>query len=119
MFLFKNLLTPLLYPYSVCLELLLAGLILLWFTPKQREGKWLVTIGFVLLLVVGQGSLTGFFLERLESRYPPLDLTSLAQESTSPIKWIVVLSEGHTSDPRMPLTSRLAGGSLVRLIVFV
>ena len=116
MFLFKKLVAPFFYPFSICLELLLIGLFLLWFTSRKRAGKWLVTMGVVLMVVVGQGALPAFFLERLESRYPPLDLTPLGSESVSPIKWIVVLGGGHNSDPHMPLTSQLSSSSLVRLI---
>lgn len=112
----KKLVAAFFYPVPVCLAFLLAGLILLWFGRKQRVGKWLVTIGTALLLVLAYGRIPGYFLERLESRYPPLDVAPFVQESGSPIKWIVVLGGGHSLDPRMPTTSQVNASTLFRLV---
>lgn len=116
MFFAKKLVAAFFYPVPVCLEFLLAGLILLWFSRKQRVGKWLVTIGTTLLLVLAYESIPGYFLERLESRYPPLELATFVQESASPIKWIVVLGGGHSPDPRLPTTSQVKESTLFRLV---
>jgi hypothetical protein len=59
MFLLKKTLSPLLYPLPICLQIMLIGLILLWFTPRQRAGKWLVTTGVVLAVVFAEGTLSG------------------------------------------------------------
>ena len=45
MFLFKKLVAPLFFPVSLCLTCLAAGLILLWFTKKQKAGKIVTTVG--------------------------------------------------------------------------
>ncbi len=116
MFLFKKLVAPFLDPFLICLELLLAGLVVLWFTRHQRLGKWLITISFALIVVLGQGSLPAYFVEQLESQYLPLDLTSFAHQSILPPPPIVVLSGGHVPDPTVPLTSQISRSSLVRLI---
>jgi hypothetical protein len=51
--LLKKIIGPMFMPAFVCIEILLVGLLLLWFTKKQRAGKIVVTIGIVLLLGFG------------------------------------------------------------------
>lgn len=116
MLLFKRLVATGLDPFLICLELLLAGLVVLWFTRHQRVGKWLVTMSCVLIVALGQGSLPAYFVERLESQYPSLDLTSWAHESVSSPARIVVLGGGNAPNPTLPLTSQIRRSSLVRLI---
>jgi uncharacterized SAM-binding protein YcdF (DUF218 family) len=48
----------------------------------------------------------------LEYWYPAL----LSLENIQNVKWIVVLGGGHTSDPKLPITSQISGNSLVRLV---
>jgi len=111
MFLVKKIVGPMLLPLSLCLGILLVGIILLWFSRKQRGGRILVSIGFVLLLAFGYEATSDPFLKPLERKYPPLkELTSLSH-----VKWVVVLGGGHTSDFELPFTSMLTEASLVRL----
>ncbi len=112
----KKLVVPFFYPLPVCIEILLAGLLMLWFTRWQRAGKWVLTIGVVLLVVIGEGALTSLLLKPLESRYAPLDPNQLSREATSPIKWIVVLTGVVRPDPLLPPSSRLNPASLQRLV---
>ncbi|OQW98580.1 MAG: hypothetical protein BWK73_52210 [Thiothrix lacustris] len=72
MFLFKKLLSNAIMPLSLCVLLLLIGLVLLWFTHRQKTGRVLVTAGSVLLLAVSYG--WGFVpaLKALEHEYPPV-----------------------------------------------
>ncbi len=116
MYFFKKLVAPLLSPYTICLELMLVGLVLIWFTRAQRAGRWLTTFGFLLLVLLGQGALSALLLDPLESRYPPFEPASLSSNPAAPVRWIVVLSGGHTPDPARPLSSHLTESSLVRLI---
>src|SRR5207253_2584324 len=74
MFLFKKLLAPFLMPVPFCLALLLLGLVLLWLTRRQRAGKWLATLGALLLLLLGYGSVSG----RLPAS---LDLDSISPDT--------------------------------------
>ncbi len=48
MFLFKKLLAPFFFPLPLCLAFLGLGLMLLWFTRRQRAGRTLVTLGTLL-----------------------------------------------------------------------
>jgi uncharacterized SAM-binding protein YcdF (DUF218 family) len=109
MFLFKKIITPLFYPLTLCLVLMAAGLFLLWFTRRQRGGRILVTIGIVMLAVVSSGPVSDRILGPLERSFPAL---MTVQEK---VKWIVVLGGGHTSDPVLPVTSRISPESLHRL----
>lgn len=120
MFLFKKIVSPFLFPLPFCLELLMIGVILLWFTRKQTFGKLLVTCGALLLLLLGYSGISGILLSPLESRYPMVDTKALVDLSSGnaepPVKWIVVLGGGHIADPRVPVTSQLLDASMNRLV---
>ena len=112
MFMFKKIVGPLFYPVPLCLEILALGLFLLWFTRRQRAGKVVVTVGVGLLAFCSLSFGSHLLLQPLEHRYPPLIKPSASQS----VKWIVVLGGGVSSDPQLPLTSRLSEGSLYRVL---
>ena len=109
MFLFKKLLSNAIMPLSLCVLLLLIGLVLLWFTHRQKTGKVLVTAGSVLLLAVSYGWGFAPALKALEHEYPPVMAAADA-------KWIAVLGGGTFSDAGIPLHARLSEASLGRLV---
>ncbi|HEX8148577.1 MAG TPA: ElyC/SanA/YdcF family protein [Pyrinomonadaceae bacterium] len=113
MFLFKKLVAPFLMPVPVCLALLLSGLLLLWFTRRQRAGKWLATAGAVVLLLLGYGAVSGRLLATLERRHAPVTDVSAA---AGRVRWVVVLGGGSSADAGLPAVMRLSEGSLARLI---
>ena len=112
MFLFKKVVAPLFFPVSLCLEILILGLFLLFFTKKQKAGKVIMLIGVILFASLSYDPVSNRLLEPLEYQYPPL----VVNETSSSVKWIVVLGGGHTSDPRLPVTSQISDESLVRLV---
>jgi uncharacterized SAM-binding protein YcdF (DUF218 family) len=112
MFLLKKLLTPFFLPVSVCIEILLLGAILLWFTRWQKTGKVIVTVGLVVLTGISYGPISHALLQPLEYKYPSL----LNSENLTAIKWVVVLGGGHVSNPQIPATSRVSSSALVRLV---
>jgi uncharacterized SAM-binding protein YcdF (DUF218 family) len=112
MFLFKKIVTPFFLPVSVCIEVFLLGLILLWFTRLQKTGKTIVTIGLILLTGLSYGPVSEALLRPLEYKYPPL----LNSDHLTQVKWVVVLGGGHTSNPRIPITSRISSSALYRLV---
>jgi uncharacterized SAM-binding protein YcdF (DUF218 family) len=112
MFLFKKIVSPFFYPLPLCVEILLLGLILLWFTRKQKTGKAFVSIGVILLVALSHNAVTDRLLGPLEYKYPPLK----SMAPVSDVRWVVVLGEGYSSDTRLPVTSQLSGGSLARLV---
>ena len=107
----------LLFPVPVICEVLALGLILLWFTRRQKAGKVLVTAGTVMLLLLGNSRVSAVLLSSLEQRYHPLALPSLAA-ATGPIKetYIVVLGSGYSPGPRIDLDSHLSEDGLARLM---
>lgn len=120
MFILKKIISQSLSPVSLCLELLILGLIFLLFTKKQRTGKIIVSAGVILFAVFSYTAISGILLRSLEYRYPPLNVTTApdttGNDAVAPVKWIVVLGGGHTSDPGIPTASQLSRESLIRLI---
>lgn len=110
MFLFKKVVAPLFFPVPLSCELLLIGLILLWFTQKQKAGKVLVTAGVILLLLCGYRTMPQLLLSPLENKYPPLNAQNMH------VEWIVVLGGGHVSDSRLPASSELSDDSCLRVV---
>jgi len=112
MFLFKKILAPFFFPLSICLEMLFLGLFLLWFTRRQKTGKIFVSTGVIFLTVISYNAFSNMLLRPLESKYSPITDVS----TFSNVKWVVVLSGGHSTDPKLPVTDQLSGTSLVRLV---
>ncbi len=112
MFLLKKIVAPLFFPLSLCLEILLAGIFLLWFTRKQKAGKIIVSIGVVILIAFSYGAASDILLRPLEYKYPPMTDMSAVLD----VEWVVVLSGGSSSDAHLPITGRLSHASLVRLV---
>ena len=100
------------FPVSLCLEILLLGLILLWFTRKQKTGKVILSMGFFLFALLSFDAASDELLQPLEYKHPPV----LKAERISGMKWVVVLGGGHISDPQLPNTSQLGGASVARLV---
>ena len=113
----EKIVSRLLFPVPVICEVLILGLVLLWLTRRQKAGKILVTLGAVLLLLLGNSRVSGFLLSSLEQRYHPLALSSLpaAMESMKET-YVVVLGSGYSPDPRVDLDSHLSQDGLVRLV---
>ncbi|MDO9565811.1 MAG: envelope biogenesis factor ElyC [Candidatus Desulfaltia sp.] len=112
MFLFKKIVSPLFFPLSIILEILILGIFLLWFTRRQKTGKVLVFIGTLLLGLLSYSSISDICLKSLEDKYPPL----VEIQTFSDVKWVVVLGGGHISDPKLPVTSQISDSALMRLI---
>ncbi|MET0625814.1 MAG: ElyC/SanA/YdcF family protein [Pyrinomonadaceae bacterium] len=113
MFFFKKLIAPFLMPVPVSLALLVAGLLLLWLTRRQKAGKYLATTGSLLLVLLSYGFGTNRLLAGLERSYQPVaDAAPLAGR----VWWVVVLGGGSSSDRSLPEGTRLSEASLARLV---
>jgi len=86
MFLFKKIVAPLFFPVSLCLEILLLGLFLLWLTKKQKAGKIIVSVGVGLFIIFSYGTFQDILLRSLENKYPPL----IGFQDIVDVKWVVV-----------------------------
>lgn len=112
MFLFKKIVTPFFLPVSICIEILLLGIILLLFTRWQKTGKAVVTVGLIVLTGLSYGPISDALVRPLEYRYPPL----IESKHLTQVKWVVVLGGGHISDPQLPVTSQISDFALTRLV---
>ncbi len=117
----KTILVSLFSPISVCLELLVFGLVLLVFSQKQKMGKFFVALGLVVLVLCSYEGFSGRILRTLESQYPPLNLaTPISHENgvmgAQSLKWIVVLAGGVVGDPTLPIPLQISHHSRERLV---
>lgn len=113
MFLVKKIVAPFFFPLPLTLLIILIGLILLWFTYRQRTGKVLVTLGAFLLLIFSLNPVASSLVSLMENQYTPFNV---AAKGNPGIKYVVVLGGGHRDDFRLPATDRLSPASLKRLI---
>lgn len=116
MFIFKKIISQFLFPLALSIEISLLGLFLLWFTARQRTGKVCLSIGLCTLTLLSYGTVSDRVLGSLENSYPPYEAGHLSGSLRYPIKFVLVLGGGHTSDPGLPVTSQISDASLVRLI---
>jgi len=120
MFFLKKIITLSLAPTSVCLEVMIAGIILLLLTKRQRTGKYIITIGIGLFAFLSYPAIPNMLVRPLEHRYQPLFLSTTPNNTNdtaaSAARWIVVLGGGHVTDPKIPVTSQLSPSALVRVI---
>ncbi len=108
MFLVKKFLSRLFLPLPMCCELLVAGMLLLWLSKRQRLGKSLVSMGVLLLLLLSNAQIGDLLLSPLESWYPPLaDPSTFGNDSEDPVRWVAVLGGG-------PIYSRFIEGAHVQ-----
>jgi uncharacterized SAM-binding protein YcdF (DUF218 family) len=112
MFLLKKIVAPLFFPVTLILGILLLGLFLVSLTRRRKAGKIVVLIGIIFLGMLSYDVVSNGLLRPLEYQYPPL----LSLENIQNVKWIVVLGGGHTSDPKLPITSQISNASLIRLV---
>lgn len=110
MFLFKKIVSPLFLPLTLCLLLLLTGLILIWLRKRERTGKILMTAGVLLLALMSYDAVPSRFISPLECRYPPAALSEARGA-----KWIAVLGGGGRAEKGYPASSQLSEQSLARL----
>jgi uncharacterized SAM-binding protein YcdF (DUF218 family) len=118
-FLFKKAAATLVSPVPLCVDLLLAGIILLWFTRRQKAGRILVSAGVAGLSLFGSPFVSDWLVRPLEIRYRPLAVTSGTRGNPGDpalrVKYIVVLAGGYVPNPRRPATAQL-GDTLSRVV---
>jgi uncharacterized SAM-binding protein YcdF (DUF218 family) len=112
LFTLKKIVGRFLLPLPLISLTFLAGLLLLWFTRKQKAGKVLVTCSALLLLALGTGLVSRLILPPLENAFPSFDP---ALHEAQDIRWVVVLGGGSFSSDH-PLPTGLASDSLYRIV---
>lgn len=111
LFVIKKWLGQLLMPLPFSLSLLLLALALLWFTRFQRSGKLLATLALLLIALMGTFPVSYQLARPLEQAYPPFEISQHPD-----IAAIVVLGNGHVSDPAVPERSWQNNVSLARTL---
>jgi uncharacterized SAM-binding protein YcdF (DUF218 family) len=115
----KKLVSAFLMPMTVGLGIVAVGVILLWFTRRQRAGRIVVTAGFGLLTLFGYSSVGDLFVAPLENDFQPLLVegrTDQLDQKARQARWIVVLGGGQSLDPRLPPNAELSSSTLSRLV---
>jgi uncharacterized SAM-binding protein YcdF (DUF218 family) len=118
MWVLTKIVSRILFPVPLCLEVFLVGLLLLCFTRKQKTGKTLVALGATLLFLFSSHPVSDRLLAPLEKRYPPLSISSGAPLAVrlGQVKFIVVLGSGFAPDPNCPVQMQFDDGSIARLV---
>jgi len=120
MFALKKLLSAGLQPCSLLLAVIAVGLVLLWFTKKQRTAKALLTSGLALLALLMLDPVARALVRPLEATYPPLLAGATQASATLPDgspapRWVVVLGGGHAERRALAAIHNLSAPTLVRL----
>lgn len=112
---FKKLLGACLLPFPLAVALLLLGLILLYFTKRQRGGKRLIVASAVLFLTTGYDLYTAPLLGSLEGPHRPLVSADVHAMAPAPAA-VLVLGSGYRAEDELPPNDRLSANGLARLI---
>jgi len=120
MFALKKLLSAGLQPWPLLLTVMTLGLVLLFFSKKQRAAKVMLTASLVLLAVFSIEPVARALVRPLEESYPPLLASATQASATMPDgspapRWVVVLGGGHREDHTLAPSQQLSMPSLVRL----
>ena len=120
MFALKKLLSAALQPYSLLLAVMSLGLVLLYFTKRQRTAKALLFAGLTLMALLSLGPVARALVRPLEASYPPLLAEATQASATLPDgspapRWVVVLGGGHSESRSLAPIHQLSAPSLVRL----
>jgi uncharacterized SAM-binding protein YcdF (DUF218 family) len=113
LFLLKKIISEILMPLPATFGILLAGVLLLWFTRRQVLAKTLVTVAAILFLLEGFGFFAYTALSRLEGMYHPVDIQEVG---AARVRWVVVLAGGSSPDEGLPVTSQLSPETQARLV---
>jgi uncharacterized SAM-binding protein YcdF (DUF218 family) len=120
MFALKKLISALLMPLPICMALLVVGLVLLWFTRRQRAARNLLTAGVALLALFSFTPLANLVIRPLEGYRPLLapgaSPSDPMQSRARQARFIVVLGGWHADDPGLPPNSQLGTSTLARLV---
>ncbi|MFT5498725.1 MAG: uncharacterized SAM-binding protein YcdF (DUF218 family) [Kiritimatiellia bacterium] len=111
LFIIKKLVSRLLFPLPISMLLLVAGLLLLWFSQRKKTGHLLLVAGIVLLFLFSFSPTSTRLLRPLEYAVPaylPAFVPGVdAPKDTAEPIWICVPGSSWTPHAGIPLTSRM------------
>jgi len=111
---FKRLLEACLLPVPIVIALLVAGMLVLRFTKRERAAQWLLGVSAALSLLTGYGIFERAMLGPLEDRYHALDALELQAMAPKPTA-VVLLGAGFRPDAELPPNARLSSTAIARL----
>lgn len=121
-FFLKKFVSRFLFPVPLIAGLLLFGLLFLcskrWPKPRPKLGKILIASGTVLYLLFHYSFFTSSLLGPIEYKYPahlPCSADS-AEKLDPPPEFILVFAQGITDVKELPVTSRINGVLLARIM---
>ncbi|MCF6340631.1 MAG: YdcF family protein [Sulfurimonas sp.] len=107
-FFFKNLITYFIEPFGLILSFFALGILFL-FLNKNSLAKIFIAISFCFLLLFSNSAFSNYLIQNLENQYQKYDYKQN-------IKYIHVLGSGHNNDENQPISSRLDGAGIKRVI---
>lgn len=113
MFLIKKIIGLLTKPGTIVLLLLGYGFFHLALSRgSKKKGLWALGLGMVCFYLFTTAPLPNYLVHTLESRYQPIT----SPQNLADIQYIVVLSEGLRLNDEVPITSRLAETTVMRVV---
>ncbi len=108
MFLVKKLISTFLMPFPIFLILVGIGFYF-WQRGREKRAKQVFLFSLLWISLLSYPPFSGLLLLPLERAYTKVEMTD------TPPKYIHVLGCGHTSNPKIPLSSEIGLVSLARL----
>lgn len=118
LFWLKKTLTIPFLPLSFVLLVGIAGLVLLFWTRRQKLGRWLITVALLALAVFSNKGVARFLIAPLESQYTAVPEARIASDLPPAIhacRFVVVLGGGHGDSPQLSRVNQLSSSALGRL----
>ena len=106
-------------PLPFFLLISFVGLFFLWRGKRVFTGKILTTLGLIGLTIMSYNPVSRALNAPLNCKYEAYStnqLKKIGTESETLVQYVVVLAGGHKSDPNIPVTSRISGHSMIRLV---
>lgn len=119
MFWLKKAVSFWLMPLPLCVALLVAGVLLLGLSSRQRLGRCLAMASAVLLIVFSSNFVSIQILRPLENRYPAVPEfgpDGAAAAAVAGCRFVAVLGSGHSPMPGVSATGQLTASGLSRLV---
>lgn len=108
MFFLKKIISHFLMPFPIFFILIGIGLYF-WHKGNEKIAKRIFFAALFWISLLSYAPFSSLLLQPLESTYPKLD------RNGSLPRYVHVLGSGHTSNPKLPLSSELGTNSLIRL----
>lgn len=108
LFFIKKMVGGLLMPLPLALGLFFIGLILLFFSQKQKIARFFLLLSFAFLFSLSCMPISEKIVQPLERKHPPL------MNVANNYQYILLLGSGGIADPTLPVTGQLSATALSR-----